>query len=146
MLKFVGHDAAVVSAAKGGFQDVPGSHLQCLQSAFAVLAGLPKATDVRIGDVLDITSRVFDALVSGGLMKRPASVMLDSLRSSLILNDRNPPDAPTFFLNSMISAITCMRIRSEDCAELVNWKDGIETGFAEKVRQMYDASFDPTNS
>ena len=138
---FKGHDAAVIFAAKGGFHDVPGTHLQCLQSAFAVLAGLSNAKDVRFGDVLSITARVYDALANDGLIKRPASVMLDSLQSSLILNDSNPPDAPTFFLNAMMSGITCMRIRSEDGVDMVNWKDGLETGFAEKVRHMYDTSF-----
>jgi hypothetical protein len=141
MLKFEGHQAAVILAAKNGFENIPGSHLHSLQSAFAVLAGLPNATDVRMGDVISIVSQVHDLLTQHGLIRKPMESMFDSLKSALMFRRNEPPDTPTFFLNAMISNITCTRIRSEAGEELFNWRDGLEPDFAQSVLKMYEKSF-----
>lgn len=138
-----GHEAAVLMASKGEFDNVDASRLDCLKAAFAVLSGLRSSGDVRTGDVLRIVSQVHDKLTEAAILRRPMQSMLDVLQRDLMFLNKNDrePSAADFFLNGMMSSIACMSIRSEDGDRVLYWR--VKENFSSLVHQMHFLSLQP---
>lgn len=136
MIKLEGIHAAIMHVAKGHLDDLDRSQMELLQIAIAAYAGLRRYEDVSCGTLLQAVAEAHDQMTQAGLIRRPATKLVDSLRfSDIARRGEAVPTPQVALLRGLMSNLTCMRMADES-GRLIEWESGLAPDFQEAVRRL----------